>query len=226
MVKNMVEKGPLDKPLLLFNRTKSRADDFAATLPAGKTKVVSSPAELVAASDIVFTALGDDKSITDCMAAMLEADVKGKLLVDTTTVHPDTANALAKSVKAKGAHFVACPVFGAPAMANSGMLVTVLAGPQTDIDKVLPYTKGVIARENILFPGEDYGRALLLKVVGNAMVFQMIESLAEAHTVAEKSGLGGQQLHDFISLMFPGPYVAYSKRFVLHFYYFVVSTGS
>lgn len=212
MVKNLVEKANLDKPVIIQNRTQAKAEEFVATLPSGKAKVVATPAELAAASDIIFTALGDDKSIEDLIQGLLKADVKGKLIVDTTTIHPETSSQLNKAVTAQGAHFVACPVFGAPAMAISGNLVCVLAGPKSDIAKVLPYTKGVIARENILFEDQDPAKALTLKIIGNTMVLQMVESLAEGHTVAEKTGLGTQQFHDFVATMFPGPHAAYSNR--------------
>lgn len=40
----------------------------------------------------------------------------------------------------------------------------------------------------------------------------MVETLAEGHTLAEKSGLGSENLHAFVETMFPGPYTAYSGR--------------
>ena len=47
----------------------------------------------------------------------------------------------------------------------------------------------------------------------------MVETLSEGHVVAEKSGLGTQQLHQFIEAMFPGPYTAYSNRMLSGDYY-------
>ena len=45
------------------------------------------------------------------------------------------------------------------------------------------------------------------------MLFRsMVEVLSEGHTLAEKSGLGNDRLHQFIETMFPGPYTAYSNR--------------
>lgn len=42
----------------------------------------------------------------------------------------------------------------------------------------------------------------------------MVETLSEGHTLAEKSGLGNDNLHQFIETMFPGPYTAYSGRLI------------
>lgn len=214
MAKNLAEKGDLSQPLLVFNRTTKRAEDFVAQRTSGKAKVVASMDEAAKASDIIFLCLGDDKSVQDAVAQIITNDVAGKLLVDCSTIHPTTTSGIAKSITSKGAHFVASPVFGAPAMAEAGQLVTVLAGPKVDVDKVKPYTTGVIGRQDIDFGDQEPGQASLLKIIGNTFVLQMVEALSEGHTVAEKSGLGGENLNKFIAALFPGPYVAYSGRFV------------
>lgn len=163
-------------------------------------------------SDIIFTCVGDDKAIKETIETALKEDVKGKLFVDCSTVHPDTTNGLAKSITGKGAHFVACPVFGAPAMAESGNLVCVLAGPAADVKKVKPYCKGVMGRAEIDFSDQECGKATLMKIIGNTFILQMVEAISEGHVVAEKTGLGTDNLHQFLSAMFPGPYTAYSER--------------
>lgn len=112
MCSNLVEKGNLDKPLIIFNRTKKRADDLSAKLPSGKSTVVSTVDEAVQKSDIIFTCVGDDKAIEETIDAALAGDVTGKLFVDCSTVHPETSDGLAKKIAAKGAGFVAGP--GAP----------------------------------------------------------------------------------------------------------------
>jgi len=212
MVKNLVEKGGLDKPLIIFNRTHKRSVELETSLPAGKVTVVSSVEQAVSNSDIVFICLGDDAAVTQTVDDALKQNPKGKLFVDCSTVHPDTTEALAKKITAIGAEFVACPVFGAPAMADNGQLVCVLAGPKDAVDKVKPYTKGVMGRAIIDFSDQSPGKATLLKVIGNTFVLNMVEALSEGHVLAEKSGLGTDNLHQFISTMFPGPYTAYSTR--------------
>jgi 3-hydroxyisobutyrate dehydrogenase-like beta-hydroxyacid dehydrogenase len=103
-------------------------------------------------------------------------------------------------------------VFGAPAMADSGQLLCVLAGAASAVEKVKPYTTGVIGRGIIDFSGEEHGKATLLKVIGNTFILNMVETLGEGLTLAEKSSLGVDNLHKFIEVMFPWPYTAYSNR--------------
>ncbi|KAH0251777.1 hypothetical protein KCU71_g23171, partial [Aureobasidium melanogenum] len=79
MVKNLVEKGNLSNPIILFNRTQARADKLASSLGSGKAKVVSSIEEAVNASDIIFTCVGDDKAIEETINSALKGNAKGKL---------------------------------------------------------------------------------------------------------------------------------------------------
>ena len=219
MCKNLVEKGQLDKPLIVFNRTEKRALDFSKSLPSGKSTVASTIDEAVSKSDIIFTCVGDDAAINETIDAALKSNTKGKLFVDCSTVHPDTTEGLAKKITGADAEFVACPVFGAPAMADNGQLVCVLAGPKESVERVKPYTKGVIGRANVDFGGQSVGKATLLKIIGNTFILNMVETLSEGHVLAEKSGLGNDNLHQFIETMFPGPYAAYSTRMTSGDYY-------
>jgi len=213
MVKNLAEKADLGgKPIILFNRTNSRSEQLSQKLGSDKTKVASSIEEAVSASDIIFTCVGDDQAILDTVKTALKGEAKGKLFVDCSTVHPDTTDKLAKTFQDAGAEFVACPVFGAPAMADNGQLVCVLAGPAAQVDKVKPYTTGVMGRAVIDYSGEPHGAATRMKIIGNTFILNMVETLSEGHTLAEKSGLGTDRLHQFVETMFPGPYTAYSNR--------------
>ena len=212
MCKNLVEKGKLDKPLLMFNRTLRRATDLSEKLPSGKSTVASSLEDAVASADVIFTCVGDDTAIKDTISAAVISNVNGKLFVDCSTVHPDTTDLLAQTIEGQGGKFVACPVFGAPAMADSGQLVCVLAGGTAAVEKVKPYCQGVMSRANIDFSDQPVSRATLLKVIGNTFILNMVETLSEGHTLAEKTGLGGENLHKFVELLFPGAYTMYSGR--------------
>ncbi|KAI4119174.1 MAG: hypothetical protein LQ345_000884 [Seirophora villosa] len=221
MCRNLVEKGQLTHPLIIFNRTIQRAMDLQAAFPAGKSTVAGSIPAAVSDADIIFTCLGDDAAITETVETICKSGIgiRDKLFVDCSTVHPNTTNQLAATFSSIGADFVACPVFGAPAMADAGQLVCVLAGPGHSVKKVLPFCKGVMGRANIDYSDQPCGRATLLKVIGNTFILNMVETLSEGHTIAEKSGLGNDNLHQFIETMFPGPYTAYSGRMMRGDYY-------
>jgi 3-hydroxyisobutyrate dehydrogenase-like beta-hydroxyacid dehydrogenase len=219
MCANLVSKGNLDKPLIIYNRTQKRADDLSVKLGPSKTKVASTIPEAVKDSDLILICVGDDAAVNSTVDTILEQNVQGKTIVDCSTVHPDTTNALEKRITAAGAQFVGMPVFGAPAMADAGSLVCVAAGKAGAVKKVLPYTDGVMGRATIDFSDQPAGNATLLKVIGNTFILNMVNQLSEGHVLAEKSGLGVDNLHNFISTMFPGPYTAYSQRMLEGDYY-------
>lgn len=213
MCKNLVEHGQLDSPLLLYNRSVKRASDLSAKLAAGKTEAVESISAAVSRADIIFTCVANDEAVKELVGAAMEGvDIAGKLFIDCSTIHPETTEAIAKTVTARGGEFVAAPVFGAPAAADAGQLVAVLAGPKASVDRARPWFKGVTSRAELDLSDQPYGKATTLKVLGNTFILNMVEQLAEAHVVAEKSGLGTQLMHQFVETMFPGPYAAYSGR--------------
>lgn len=47
----------------------------------------------------------------------------------------------------------------------------------------------------------------------------MVESVAEAHVLAEKTGLNIENIHQVIESVFPGPFAIYSKRMSSGKYY-------
>lgn len=217
MCKNLVEKGNLTNPLIIYNRTTKRAEDLSAKI--GNSTVASSIQDAASKADIIFYCLGDDAAVLSTLEEILKTDITGKVLVDCSTVHPETTAQEEKRVEAKGGSFVACPVFGAPAMADAGQLICVLAGKADAVDKIKPYCQGVIGRANIDFSGKEPSKATTLKIIGNTFIAGMINAIAEGHVLAEKSGFGVDELHKFIEAMFPGPYTAYSNRLRTGDYY-------
>ncbi|KAK7423779.1 hypothetical protein QQZ08_008934 [Neonectria magnoliae] len=219
MSRNIVQKGNLDSPLLIYNRSTKRAVDLSRSLPEGKTEVVESLADGVSRADVIFSCIANDEAVQELFETILKGDIAGKLFIESSTIHPATTEAIAKEVMGRGAEFVAAPVFGAPAMADSGQLLGVLAGPRASVARAKPWFTGVTSRGEIDLSDEPCGKALKLKLMGNGFIINMIEQLSEAHVVAEKSGLGPDVLHKFVEAFFPGPYTAYSTRMLSGHYY-------
>jgi 3-hydroxyisobutyrate dehydrogenase-like beta-hydroxyacid dehydrogenase len=219
MVKNLVEKGSLASPLIIYNRTKARSEHLAESL-GGKVKVASTISEAVQPASTIFICVGDDNAVESTIQAALDSgDVKGKLFVDCSTIHPDTTRKIEKTLRSQGARFVASPVFGAPAMADAGQLICVLAGPKEEVEQVKPYTTGVIGRAIIDFSDQEVGKASTLKLLGNSVILSFVEKLGESMVLAEKSGVGIDPLKQWLELMFPGPLYKYAERMQSGEYY-------
>ena len=226
MSSNIARKGP-QSSLILYNRTTSRAVALAEKLGGSNVTVAQSIPEAVTSSDIIFTCVGDDAAIESIAEAILSdasIDLSGKTFVDCSTIHPDTTRRLENAFTARGAGFVACPVFGAPNMADAGQMIVVPAGKQSSIAKAKPFFEGVTAKATIdLSDGSgsdiDVGRASTLKVLGNTFILNTVGVLAESLTAADATGLGSGPFRQWLELFNPGPFVKYADRMISGDYY-------
>ncbi|KAI6778551.1 6-phosphogluconate dehydrogenase family protein [Emericellopsis cladophorae] len=174
------------EPLSFTNRTLSRGDPL---LQLGATSCSSVP-DVVAQSHIIFMSLSDDAALEATISAILRAEssLDGKVVVDTSTVHPDSSARAELLFKKRGASFVASPVFGASPVAQKAQLLFMIAGPNADVASIMPYVTGVMGR-GVIRLGEDVRQSSLLKTAGNFMTAGMMELIAETHVFAEKAAL-------------------------------------
>ena len=69
-------------------------------------KACSSISEVVSASTITIYCLGRDSDVKEVVSEILKAEVKDKLFVDCSTIHPDTTQEVASLFEAAGARLV------------------------------------------------------------------------------------------------------------------------
>ena len=58
---------------------------------------------------------------------------------------------------------------------------------------------------------QEPGEESLFKVIGNIIIVNLMETVAEGQVLAEKTGLKIGNLHSCLSTVFGGPYQIYSK---------------
>lgn len=107
MCKNLVQKGNLEKPLILWNRTASRTVELSERI--GHSIVAETVEEAVAPADIIFSCLTGEIAVNATFDKLFKTDIKGKLFVECSTVLAAHMNELAKKVEAAGANFIAMP---------------------------------------------------------------------------------------------------------------------
>jgi 3-hydroxyisobutyrate dehydrogenase-like beta-hydroxyacid dehydrogenase len=107
MTKNLVEKGKLEHPIILYNRTSSRAETHSALI--GHSTAASSLEEAITASDMIWSCLENQDAVIETFDRMLALDIRGKLFVECSTILPDETAALSEKVLAARAEFVAMP---------------------------------------------------------------------------------------------------------------------
>ena len=111
-------------PLTFFNRTISRGDPLREIggHPASSVK------DLASSSDIIFLCLSDDAALEATLDTLLDAssplDLSGKIVVDTSTVHPSSTTKANQRLAERGATLIAAPVSGASPVAMEGKPTT------------------------------------------------------------------------------------------------------
>ncbi|KAI0542626.1 NAD binding domain of 6-phosphogluconate dehydrogenase-domain-containing protein [Xylaria digitata] len=185
--------------LRFYNRTTSRGD----ALEALGGERCASVADLATRSDIIFISASDDAAVESIVEQIISSgpELGSKIIVDTTTIHPNTTKAVSERLRAHGAQFAATPVFGATPVAEQGKLLVAFAGPENVYETIAPFLKSTIARE-VLLVGKEPEKAMLLKTTGNFMMAGLMEIIAEAHVFAEKTGLDPTVLEKLLELNF------------------------
>ncbi|KAH7122983.1 NAD binding domain of 6-phosphogluconate dehydrogenase-domain-containing protein [Dactylonectria macrodidyma] len=195
--------------LQFYNRTMSRGEPLQGLggVPAASIK------QMVASTDIIFMSLSDDSALKSTLDAVVEAGdaLSGKLVVDTSTVHPDSSADAQSRLAEKGAKFIASPVFGASPVAAEGNLLWIVAGPSDAVQSISPFLTGVMGR-GVIRVGEDVRQSSMMKTAGNFITAGMMELVAEAHVLAEKTGLGSQNLEALIDQQYGPLALSMSKR--------------
>ncbi len=111
----------------VFNRTSARAQDLVDR----GAKLATSPQEVAANSDVVFSIVGypqDVREVTLGDQGSLKGANAGAILVDMTTSQPSLAKEIYEAAKAKGVHAIDAPVSGGDIGAREARLSIMIGG--------------------------------------------------------------------------------------------------
>ncbi|KAI7763130.1 hypothetical protein LZL87_012167 [Fusarium oxysporum] len=110
MCLDLVQKGSLDKPLLVYDRTQKRSDDFVTQVGSSHAKRSSSLHEGVGSSDIIFSCLSSDSAVVEIFEPMIkDGDARGKPFVECSTISHELVDKIPKLIIDHGAEFVSSP---------------------------------------------------------------------------------------------------------------------
>jgi 3-hydroxyisobutyrate dehydrogenase len=169
----------------VWNRTPGRA----GALIANGAVEYPRPADVVGVSEASLTSITDDAALEAVFSGeggILEADLRGRLIIDTSTVRPATVRALAAHVGVAGGDFVDAPVLGTVGPARAGQVVFVAGGRAEIIEKVRP-ALACLGRK-VVHMGPT-GAGSTMKLVVNMHLATYWHSLAESLAAGQRSGL-------------------------------------
>ena len=179
----------------VFNR------DTAKTRPLVEAgaKAFASPAELAAACDVAIAMLLNDaatEAVYRGPNGLLKARLAGKLVIDMSTVRPDTMISVGSAVTQLGAAFVECPVGGSKAPAREGKLFGLIGGSKADVDRAMPLLEQLCRRIEHVGP---LGAGATLKLAVNLPLLVYWQALGEALAICKPLNLPPDRLIDILS---------------------------
>ena len=193
MSRRLLEAG---HPLTVWNRTAEKAK----TLLASGAAWADSPKAVAQASEVVITMVTDSAAsehVACGPAGILEGARSGLILIDMSSITPETSRSIAKRAEAKGVAMLDAPVTGAPKVAGEGKLGIMVGGPRETFALCLPIFQVMGVR--IVYAGGN-GLGSTLKLVNNLILGIAIHAAAEALVLATKAGLDPRAVIEITSV--------------------------
>lgn len=171
-----------------------------AVLREAGGSVAATPAELGRRCGVVIVLVVNAHQLRDVLfgrdgAAATMA--KGSVVVASSTVPPEEAEAIAAELKAKGLLMLDAPISGGQARANDGGLTIMASGEPTAFaacETVFP----AIAKK-VYRLGDKPGMGSKIKMVNQLLAGVHIAAAAEAMALGIKAGVDPEVLYDVIS---------------------------
>jgi 3-hydroxyisobutyrate dehydrogenase len=191
MAKNLVEAGYTVTVFDLDAGAIEEAQGFGAS-PA------STGAEVAAQSDIIITMVPDSPHVEAAIAGnggIIEGIRPESVVIEMSTILPETGKRMAELLAEKGADFVDAPVTGGVAGAEAGSMSILVGGDAEAFERTLPILS--ILGGDITHMG-PVGAGHTTKIANQLIGVATLAGLSEAFVLAKKSGLDMQTFYDAV----------------------------
>jgi 3-hydroxyisobutyrate dehydrogenase-like beta-hydroxyacid dehydrogenase len=225
--------------LVVWNRTRAKAEEFAAGAASGEgggatsgeVGVADSLAELLADGGLCLTVLADDAALEEVAGEALSGargsgarasgaggsgagEVGGGTLVDHSTVSVPASQRVAQAAERAGVAYLRAPVSGNPGVVRAGNLAIVVSGPRDVYEQTKPILEAIGPH---LFHVGEAEEARIAKLALNLMVAGTAELMAEAIVLGEAHGLDPKDLLEVMGGSAVGsPFVKYKTEPLLN----------
>ena len=194
MCKNLLKAG---YPLTVYNRTAGKEKELT---DAG-AQAARDPAKLLQTCEIVFVMVSNDDAVKQIFNednGLLSADVanQNKLVINTSTISPETTKQVAKQCNDKGIAYLEAPVSGSVKPAEDAALVILTGGPKEVFDRAKPILDCLGKKAMHL---GDYGSAGVAKLAINLLVGFNMQGLAETVLFAQQHGVDAKDMLEIVN---------------------------
>jgi 3-hydroxyisobutyrate dehydrogenase-like beta-hydroxyacid dehydrogenase len=192
--------------VVVWNRDRAKADDVAR---ASGAELAASPSQAIASSEIAITSLADDAAVEDVYADAAEGFRRGQVVLEMSTIAPQTVLGIASRVQARGATLLDAPVSGSVPVVERGELLIMVGGDADALDRARPVLEALSSK--VIHVGE-LGAGATTKLAVNALVHGLGVALAESLVLAERAGVERSTAYEvFASGAAAAPFVLYKR---------------
>lgn len=171
--------------LTVFNRTTAKTRDLAALGAA----VEESPAGVAGRAEVVITMVTDSPDVEQVVAGrngVMETIREGSVVVDMSTIAPNTERRLDAQLQRRGCDLIDAPVSGGDVGARNATLSIMAGGNRRAFDRVLPILE--VMGKNVTYCGPS-GSGQVTKLCNQILVSVTMLAVSEALVFARKNGL-------------------------------------
>jgi 2-hydroxy-3-oxopropionate reductase len=197
MALNLIKNGHV---LYAFAR---RAEALQKLTAAGATRCTS-PAEVAAQSDIIFTIVSDTPDVEAVLFGehgVIQGARPGSVVVDMSTISPTATKSFAARLASDGIDMLDAPVSGGEGGAINATLSIMVGGKPAVFERVKPLFECM--GKNIVHVG-DNGAGQVAKACNQIVVAVTIEAVAEALTFARRNGADPAKVREALMGGFAG----------------------
>ncbi|MDP8978362.1 MAG: 2-hydroxy-3-oxopropionate reductase [Actinomycetota bacterium] len=185
MAHNLVGAG---HDLVVHNRSREPVED----LESAGASAAKDPADVAGRSDVVILMLPDSPQVEEVVhgdRGVLAGASEGLLLVDMSTIRPQTSTQVAQAAAERGVRVLDAPVSGGQAGAVDGSLSIMVGGSEEDFRAAKPLLD--VLGETVIRVGEA-GSGQIVKAANQLLVGGTIQLVAEAIVLLEACGVDMQ----------------------------------
>ena len=175
-----------------------RAEAAQPLVDAGATRRAT-PAEVAAASDVVFTMVttgADVEAVALGEGGIIQGARAGTVLVDMGTIPPDTARRIAARLAERGIEAIDAPVSGGEVGARNATLAIMAGGKAEVLARVRPLLEKL--GRTLVHVGPS-GAGQVAKACNQMIMVSCIESVAEAMLLAQRAGADPEKVRQALA---------------------------
>lgn len=155
--------------------------------------------EAVKGADVVVTMLPASKHVESLYlgdAGLLNDIAPGTLVLECSTIAPESARKVAQAASKKNIRMIDAPVSGGTGGAVAGTLTFIVGGSESDLEAAMPYLEKM--GKNIFHAG-DAGAGQVAKICNNMLLGILMAGTSEALALGVANGLDAKVLSDIIA---------------------------